>query len=473
MNSNIFRQLAIVVVCLVMLPSANAQEQTLFGKKFPTYSQAKRDESWEVLRELRTSRARILYGDANGLLTLELQNQVQKYMYKPEAPEMEHAAEEWLEHYPHIPSVDQRWLSRHALFIARETRAPYVRPPRMGCEYPPKNLPRDPGKPPAFTTKMISSVLDAALAGHWLPYPDLTEELKLVAEDKSLDGALREKAKTVLAQKSPESESNYDSMISVTEELADSALNHAHKQVKKMFAKPCSWWGKFESAITNADGTLKEAVAGLQYPIQEITIESDKLESLRQDLDSLARMWDRLSSESKELFAARTLKITGELQDSNAHVEADRLFWKVFDSIDPTWLDENQVEYQLSLNQSCYRRQNELAKNLKIQLKCIEMRDEQNGGIPWDSNQRYVLGDMYDLIGKYAESKQQYEIARRIDERQVRTCILEANHFMDRDYEMRMGTYTGEYADLVSGKVDTKGNSIPQPATKNATIIER
>ncbi len=149
----------------------------------------------------------------------------------------------------------------------------------------------------------------------------------------------------------------------------------------------------------------------------------------------------KLSSPSKEVFAGRVLGVTADLQYSNLHTAADALLWKVFRSIDSTWVEHNDIESQLLNNSSFYEQTYDLPKGEKILLKVIEMQDSFYGGIPSNDNLRVALGDLYDEMGKHTQAQEQWEIAKAIDERLVSTSIIRADQVMERFYSLRTGTY--------------------------------
>jgi hypothetical protein len=160
--------------------------------------------------------------------------------------------------------------------------------------------------------------------------------------------------------------------------------------------------------------------------------------NLRDLLRSLTKLYPKLPIESQECFANRLLELTGHLSLSNLELEADALFEVVFKSIDPTWLEHNAIETQLQMYAPQF--QNPL-KAEKMLLKVMELQDMFNGGLPYNDNLRWVLGDLYDRMGRYSDSQKQYEIGNEINERRVRTGILRASHLMERDYKIRNGTY--------------------------------
>jgi tetratricopeptide (TPR) repeat protein len=397
--------------------SSLSQQQTLFGKRFEPYSEARRDKAFADLQRGRTDRARKIYDTRNGMLANELQ--IQMSSYTADLAERTSALEEWLAVYPKIPSGSQRFLARHALYIAREKKS----------------------------NEIVSKVLAAALKNNWFPYPDLTKELELLSSNASLNQSIRDKARLALSKKPLEVDAKFDALLRTAEELVESSRGIARVEIQKLDYKECrlSWEPKFIKGITDADGRLKEHVA--QYPKSLSIVVFPEVESkeLIDSLNSLTDLYPNLPPESQEIFAARLFALTERLQASNLQVAADTLFWEVYKSLDSTWLEQNDIETKLSSNAGFYVNTGDLAKAEKIYLKVVGIEDLHYGGIPSNDNLRWVLGDLYDRMGNYDESRKQYAIAKEIDERLVRTSIVEANNFMDRDYEIRVGTYKSPY----------------------------
>jgi tetratricopeptide (TPR) repeat protein len=479
---------AITLLILISGVPANAQSQTLFGKTYLPYSEERREQAFEDLRKLRIERDRRIFGTSNGMLAEELQMELvprQRYSSAPgtiSGP----VISEWFAVYPKIPSGSQRLLARHALYLATEIRGMRtsiyenalvarksparvlagesinsealvkVRAAKVATD---KSLAdediADKVRSAKIANKMVGCVLTAALAHNWFPYPDLTISLKALADDEHLDQSLRKQALAVLARKPLKIDLKIDSMIIEANKLVESGQAKARIESRKSTCKlgQLSWYPKLLKSIQNPDGSLKEEVA--EEPSMELKIavfpevESANLASL---LSSLTKLYPKLPTESKECFASRLLELTGHLRFSNLQLETDALFEVVFKSIDPTWLEHNAIETQLKIYAPQFQNP---PKAEKMLLKVMELQDMFYGGLPSNDNLRWVLGDLYDRMGRYNDSRKQYEIGKEIDERLVRTSILRASDSIERPYKIRNGTYV--YSAPVPSKFHSRG----------------
>jgi tetratricopeptide (TPR) repeat protein len=469
----------------------------LFGKTYLPYSEERRQQAFEDLRKLRIERDRRLFGTSNGMLAEELQMELvprQRYSSTPGSIPGP-VISEWFAVYPKIPSGSQRLLARHALYLATEIRG--MRSPiyenalaarkrtaeilagesitseaitaeaivkgRAAKAVTDKSLAdeviADKLRSAKIANEMVGCVLTAALAHNWFPYLDLTISLKALADDVHLDQSLRKQALAVLARQPLKIDLDIDSMISEADKLVKSGQAKARIESRKSAYKlgRLSWYPKFLKSIQNPDGSLKEQVAG--EPSMEFKtavfpeVESANLTDL---LSSLTELYPKLPIESKECFASRLLELTGHLRFSNLQLETDALFEVVFKSIDPTWLEHDAIETQLQINAPQFQNP---PKAEKMLLKVMELQDMFYGVLPYNDNLRWVLGDLYDMMGRYNDSLKQYEIAKEIDERRVRTGILRASDFMERDYKIRNGTY------VYSAPVPSKSYSRSGPSS--------
>jgi hypothetical protein len=428
---------------------AHAQQQTLFGERFAPYSEEKRTKAFDNLREMRINRDRIIFGTSNGMLAEELQMELIPPTSKIVPPAMAPAFHEWLEVYPKIPSGSQRFLARHALYLASEIRkhlAHWKRQPGSDLEGESRESEFTGAQVESSSevaNQMVSRVLAAAMSNNWFPYPDLTRELELLSGDQSLDQTLANQARAVLTKTPLEIDSKFDALLRNAEVKVESSESLARVETQRVDHTPyrLSWWPKFIEGNKKPDGAPKEQVAGHIETVTTTVLPAAESAKLIDLMNAITDLYASLPDSSKEVFAGRVLGLTEKLQRSNLHVAADALLWEVFRSIDPTWLENNEIETQLLCNSSFYVQNYDLAKAEKIELKVIKMQDLFYGGIPSNSNLRWVLGDLYDEMGRYDESKKQYEIARQIDERLVRTSIVRADESMDKDYKIRTGEY--------------------------------
>ncbi|HEY9717053.1 MAG TPA: hypothetical protein V6C69_06280 [Trichormus sp.] len=436
---------AVVVISMWISPaSAAEQKQTLFGEKIdpcrPTAEQA-----FDDLRKLRTERARKLFGTKNGMLAAELQDQMFLHSAQSYQPNAE-ALDEWLSVYPQIPSGSQRYLARYALYHARMMldRNGYS---RHHTEPDRTKIQEAPHADVSPSTKIIACVLRAALANNWYRNADFDAELRAVMNDRILSQELRDQAKEVFAQPPPAIDAKFDSVLRSTEELVKpiEGLARTEKRNVDWRHHQLSWEPAFRAAITEPDGRLKEHVGTAVKQVKLIKIPSDTSAKLADAFNTLSNFYCSLPASSQEIFAGRVLRVVVPLQFSNLHLTADALLWKVFDTIDPTWLEYSEIEAHLLQSSPYYAQTYDLAAAVKIDLKGVEIEDLHNGGIPSNDNDRRGLGDLYDEMGNYEESRKQYEIAKEIDERLVRTGILDANEYMDRDHNIRMGKYVSPY----------------------------
>ncbi len=434
---------------LFIAAPAYAQQQTAFGKKFAPYSEQRRKEAFEELRKMRLEQDRAS-PTKNGMLADELLRDISEDINadppKPVAPMLE----EWLTVYPKIPPGSQRFLAVRALYLANTLKSPQAtRPSGRRSVYPvPAKKAASQSTayempPKALVDKMIACVLNAAVANDWFPRTDLTRELQQVANDSNLDQKLRDNAARSLDKKPLPIDSHFDELLTTTEWMLTHDRLTAHKKIQRVNYKPyqLSWQRKFDKENALPGGKLKEQVAG---PVKQIKVrvftpaDSRRLKDL---LSELKYFYETLPNSSKEIFAARVLAVTSELLRSNLSSQSDDLFWQVFASLDPKWLEHDEILLELMYNHSFYLQTYDLPSAEKILLKEIEMQDLFYGGIPSNLNLRYVLGDVYDEMHRFKESKEQYEIAREIEERLIRTSIVRANSLMERDYQIRCGTY--------------------------------
>ena len=435
----------VVISLLITSASASEQKQTLFGEKIEACRQS-RDQAFDDLSRLRTDRARKLFGTKNGMLACEVQEQMfLPTLYRPKAE----AIEEWLNVYPKIPSGSQRCLARPAIYCARLMSDRGRFSPRHGLLEPEKaqvqGATNDANA--SASTKIIASVLQSALANNWFRDASLDEELRALMRDRTLSQKLKDQAGEVLAQQPPNIDAEFNSVLRSTEDLTKPTEGLARTKKRKVDWRHhrLSWERTFRAAITEPDGRLKEHVGTSVKEIKTTKIPADMSAKLANSLNSLSYFYCRLPASSQEIFAGRILRVAQQLQFSNLHPAADALLWKVFDTIDPTWLEYSEIETNLCQSSPYYSQTYDLAKAVKLELKVIEIEDLHYGGIPSNDNERWALGDLYDEMGNYEESRKQYEIAKEIDERLVRTGILDASEFMDRDYDMRMGKYVSPY----------------------------
>jgi hypothetical protein len=265
--------------------------------------------------------------------------------------------------------------------------------------------------------------------------------------DPTVSQRLKDQANRVLAQKQPVIDVEFDSLLSSTEELLKSTEGRFPTKTRKVDWRhhQLSWYPKFLAAITEPDGRLKEHVGTTLKKVEIVMFPAEASAKVADSLNSLSYFYRMLPDSSKEIFAGRVLRIAQQLQFSNLHAQADSLLWVVVVTMDPTWLESNEIESNLNQSSPYYSQTFDLAKAVKLELKVMEIQDLHNGGMPSNDNLRWVVGDLYDEMGNYTESRKQYHIAKEIDERLVRTGISDANEFMDRDYYTRMGKYVSPY----------------------------
>ena len=200
-----------------------------------------------------------------------------------------------------------------------------------------------------------------------------------------------------------------------------------------------SWWPKYVASLKNPDGTMKEEVgAGYSDTITTKIIAPEEAQKLTVLIGKLQNAFTKLPEESKERVTAELLKFTGTAFYTNVQQPVESLLWCVVEAIDPTWLEENAIETSFP---GVYF-YGDVNKAEKLYRKQFAIQDMHYAGLPKNSNLRYILGDLLDRHGRTAEAKKWYEEARDIDDRLVRTGILEKNEYTERDYNIRSGKYT-------------------------------
>lgn len=418
--------LLLVIACwssFLVILGASAEVQKLYGKNIEPYSEARRKAGILAGQKFRKERARSLFGYSNGMLAQEIQQQLNP---DANALELTLAIEDWLAVYPKIPSGSQRFLATHAVSLAdriEQRMSPGGKKLRYSSfgiqQREPVSL-VEKTKLLELANKMKFEVSTAAKNNHWIPGQYIGNQF---------------------TQAPTQADLNFKKTLTETEQLIIACKARAEVKTEKLFPKPpvLSWWPSYIASITNPDGSLQEEGGAKQR--DDITLikfapnDSDRLAYL---LNALSKLYLLLPDTSKEAFAGPVLGCTKELQYSNLQSETDDLFWNVFNSINPTWLEHNEIEFQLHQNTSYYF-QKEQAKAIRIFQKIMELEDMFDGGLPHDPHLRILVGDLYDQMGMYKDSRKQYEIAKEINERLVGSGIIEAHEYMNREYRIRMG----------------------------------
>jgi len=196
-----------------------------------------------------------------------------------------------------------------------------------------------------------------------------------------------------------------------------SSLPLARRETQQLDYKPyyLSWW-RDGSADVHFRKTMNAAV-----------LSKNESEKILEILNSLINLYPTLSPANQHLVATRIMDVTPKLLETNLHFATDTLFWEVFRSIDLAWLEDSQIEAALGANNSFYFQTWDLSRSEKILLKITEIQDFFDGNMASQVNIRTVLGDLYDLMDKPEQAKQQYEIANAINEKLVHDGFLDGS----------------------------------------------
>ncbi|MBS2007133.1 MAG: hypothetical protein JST01_08830 [Cyanobacteria bacterium SZAS TMP-1] len=361
--------------------------------------------------------------------------------------------ERWLAEFPKLAANQQSAIAPRALYCAlvlRKKKQRRLIPRRCSFGYVPEDpslVEADEAKSLDISTQIIATVLDAALTGDWVPTDQFTANLRRILLDNTIDEAQRAKARKLLTKAPPADWKQFKQALTSAQVQVKAALAHARKKETAIPdpLPPPSWQAKFMKSITEPDGRLKEHVAQAGTPTQIMhTFPLAEASRLTVCLAHLGELYQQLKPVRQEIFAADLIHLASDLQLSNVGIAAEKLLWRVFDTIDVKWPEHNAVESELQSYPFGYR-VSTAQKKIKLYRKVLELEDYYNGNQPTNSNLRWVVGDLYDQTGKYKESKEQYDMARAIDRR----CTSKGNSqyvpFADRDYAIRMGTYVSPY----------------------------
>ncbi|MBA3859790.1 MAG: hypothetical protein C0507_23020 [Cyanobacteria bacterium PR.3.49] len=168
----------------------------IFVMSLPTFADSPiRTKAIEDRAEQRINLYRQKFGTKNARLANALQQMWgfhgdREMLYKDK-----HLVDEWLEIYPKMPALDQRYCARHALYKARELST--IWGGRHFYQPSVEQLERR-----ELGVKIARCVLNAinAPGAEWTPEKSLTEELKLAAEGSLYPEDMKQQARAALSQ---------------------------------------------------------------------------------------------------------------------------------------------------------------------------------------------------------------------------------------------------------------------------------
>ncbi|MDR3612245.1 MAG: hypothetical protein P4L53_01680 [Candidatus Obscuribacterales bacterium] len=377
------------------LQSVCASEPVINDHIFhPPYSGADAPERVKAFADMKAARIakyRSLYGAKNGLLLSEVQSDMLAAFTEHDPQRMQGCLKEWLQLYPAVSIDSQRAMAQNALYIGRLM---------LEVEHDRKF--------DSIGMSIINCVLDVSENACWYKDDDLRSEFALVAADKRLAPHRRAQAIRAMGSDPPAQVMSTDKFVKIIEDKLKTCLIGCRKEVQPVDYSPykISWMKGKES---NAAQTVTTYI-----------IPSNDSAILLGAITELIPLYDSLQDSDKQIFSARIMQCTPDLQLTNLHFAADTLFWTVFRGINPFWLHGNQNRTAVGINVPFYVQSYDLQKAEKVLKKELEIEEIFEENQATEINLRTIYGDLLDEMGRREDSIKQYEL--------IRSVISKMNH---------------------------------------------